>query len=203
MVLKTKHTKHVEVLTPPLSSTLKKSCHHTPNDRQTQRGHVIERKMACSRLVPKRSSPHFRMFPQIPPLQQDASACNTLNTSPLQAFSQTPPRFVGTTALGTTAPLCAWIPGHGDFHHLRTPLSWCSILKQFWPWPKISSLPWETGTFTRTSCAILCYHFPLDKDNGVAPQTSITDPGTKTEYLVVKIDREEEHVVVVAQLKKP
>ena len=51
--------------------------------------------------------------------------------------------------------------------------------------------------------AILCYHFPLDKDYGVAPQTSITGPGTKTEYLVVKIDRKEEHVVVVAQLKKP
>ena len=49
--------------------------------------------------------------------------------------------------------------------------------------------------------AILYYHFPLDKDYGVAPQTSIT--GTKQEYLVVKIAREEEHVVVIAELKKP
>jgi len=51
--------------------------------------------------------------------------------------------------------------------------------------------------------AILYYHFPLDKDNGVAPQTSITSTGMKPEYLVIKIAREEEHVVVVAQLKKP
>ena len=51
--------------------------------------------------------------------------------------------------------------------------------------------------------AILCCHFPLDKDSGVALQTSITGTGTKPEYLIVKIDREEEHLVVVAQLKKP
>ena len=52
--------------------------------------------------------------------------------------------------------------------------------------------------------AILCYHFPLDKDYGVAPQTSITTgTGTNPEYLVVKMDRKEEHLVVVAQLKKP
>jgi hypothetical protein len=51
--------------------------------------------------------------------------------------------------------------------------------------------------------AILNYHFPLDKDYGVAPQTSITGTGTKPEYLVVKIAREEEHVVVVVELKKP
>ena len=34
-------------------------------------------------------------------------------------------------------------------------------------------------------------------------QTSITGTGTKLEYLVVKIAREEEHVVVVVELKKP
>ena len=51
--------------------------------------------------------------------------------------------------------------------------------------------------------AILCYHFPLDKDYGVAPQTSITITDTKPEYLVVKFIRKEEHVVVVAGLKKP
>ena len=51
--------------------------------------------------------------------------------------------------------------------------------------------------------AILYYHFPLDKDYGVAPQTSNTGTGTKPEYLVVKIAREEEHVVVVAEPKKP
>jgi hypothetical protein len=51
--------------------------------------------------------------------------------------------------------------------------------------------------------AILYYHFPLDKDYGVAPQTSITGTGTKPEYIVVKIVREEEHAVVVVELKKP
>lgn len=51
--------------------------------------------------------------------------------------------------------------------------------------------------------AILNFHFPLDKDYGVAPQTSITGTGTKPEYLVVKIARNEEHVIVVAELKKP
>jgi hypothetical protein len=53
--------------------------------------------------------------------------------------------------------------------------------------------------------AILNYHFPLDKDYGVAPQTSITaaGTGTKTKYLVVKIARNEEHVVLVAEIKKP
>jgi hypothetical protein len=51
--------------------------------------------------------------------------------------------------------------------------------------------------------AILNYHFTLDKDYGVAPQTSITGTGTKREYLVVKIAREEEHVVLVTELKKP
>src|ERR1700678_1422742 len=50
---------------------------------------------------------------------------------------------------------------------------------------------------------ILNHHFPLDKDYGVAPQTSITGTGTKLEYLVVKIACEEEHVVVVVELKKP
>jgi hypothetical protein len=52
--------------------------------------------------------------------------------------------------------------------------------------------------------AILYHHFPLDKGYGVAPQTSTTGMGTKPEYLVVNIVREEEHVVVVAKLmKKP
>ena len=51
--------------------------------------------------------------------------------------------------------------------------------------------------------AILYYHFPLEKDYGVAPQTSIAGTSTKPEYLVVKIAREEEHVVVVAEIKKP
>ena len=51
--------------------------------------------------------------------------------------------------------------------------------------------------------AILYYHFSLDKDYGVAPQTSITGTSTKSDCLVVKIAREEEHVVVVVKLKKP
>jgi hypothetical protein len=50
---------------------------------------------------------------------------------------------------------------------------------------------------------ILYNHFLLDKDYDVAPQTSIIGTSTKPEYLVVKIAREEEHVVVVAELRKP
>ena len=39
--------------------------------------------------------------------------------------------------------------------------------------------------------AILYYHFPLEKDYGVAHWTSITGTSTKLEYLVVKIARAE------------
>lgn len=50
---------------------------------------------------------------------------------------------------------------------------------------------------------ILYHHFPLSLEYGVAPQTSITGTGTKPEFLVVKVAREEESIVLVVELKKP
>jgi hypothetical protein len=51
--------------------------------------------------------------------------------------------------------------------------------------------------------SILFQHFPLDKQYGIGPQTSMTGTGTKSEFIVVKIARAQEHVVVVVELKKP
>ncbi|KDR71282.1 hypothetical protein GALMADRAFT_213966 [Galerina marginata CBS 339.88] len=51
--------------------------------------------------------------------------------------------------------------------------------------------------------AILNYHFPLDKDYGVSLESSTSASGTKPAYLVVKIARAEEHVVLISGLKKP
>jgi hypothetical protein len=51
--------------------------------------------------------------------------------------------------------------------------------------------------------SILGHHFPIDMDYGIEPQTSITGTGSKPEFLVVKIARLRESVVLVVELKKP
>ncbi len=48
--------------------------------------------------------------------------------------------------------------------------------------------------------AILTHHFPLDLEYGIAPQSSIIGTG---EYLVVKVAREQESIVLVVEAKKP
>jgi hypothetical protein len=51
--------------------------------------------------------------------------------------------------------------------------------------------------------SILTHHFPVAFEYGVAPQTSVTGTGTRSEFLIVKVAREEETVVLVVELKKP
>jgi hypothetical protein len=51
--------------------------------------------------------------------------------------------------------------------------------------------------------AILDHHFPLARDYGIAPQMSTTGTGTNSEYLVVKVAREQESIVLVVGAKKP
>ncbi|THV03157.1 hypothetical protein K435DRAFT_792037 [Dendrothele bispora CBS 962.96] len=51
--------------------------------------------------------------------------------------------------------------------------------------------------------SILTFHFPVSFEYGVAPQTSITGTETKPEFLVVKVAREFESIVLVVELKKP
>ena len=50
--------------------------------------------------------------------------------------------------------------------------------------------------------SILSHHFPIDMDYGIVPQTSITSTGSKPEFLVVKIARLCESVMLVVGLKK-
>jgi len=50
---------------------------------------------------------------------------------------------------------------------------------------------------------ILNYHFPVTVQYGVAPQTSVTGLGSKPEFFVVKVAREEESIVLVVELRKP
>lgn len=49
--------------------------------------------------------------------------------------------------------------------------------------------------------SILSHHFPIDMDYGITPQTS--DTSSKPGFLVVKIARLRESVVLVVELKKP
>jgi hypothetical protein len=49
---------------------------------------------------------------------------------------------------------------------------------------------------------IINYHFPIALDYGVAPQTSTTATGTKEMFLIVKVGRKTDHIVVVVMLKK-
>jgi hypothetical protein len=51
--------------------------------------------------------------------------------------------------------------------------------------------------------SILNHHFPIDFEYGVAVQTSQTEPGTRKEFLVVKVARDVESVVLVVELTKP
>jgi hypothetical protein len=51
--------------------------------------------------------------------------------------------------------------------------------------------------------AILNYHFPITHDYGIAPQTSITGTGSKPEFLIVKVARDVESIVLIVELKKP
>jgi hypothetical protein len=44
--------------------------------------------------------------------------------------------------------------------------------------------------------AILYHHFPIELQYGVAPQTSFTSTGSRPEFLVVKVARDEEDVVL-------
>ena len=48
---------------------------------------------------------------------------------------------------------------------------------------------------------IISYHFPIDLDYGVAPETQITATGTKEMFLIIKAVRKTDHVVVVVKLK--
>ena len=49
---------------------------------------------------------------------------------------------------------------------------------------------------------IINYHFPIALDHGVAPQTSTTATGMKELFLIVKVGRKTDHIVIVVMLKK-